>query len=149
MIWIQFIISSALIVFAGTRLTTYADALSDRVDFGKVWVGVVLLGFVTSLPEAITSLTAVVSLQANDLAVGNMVGSNNFNLVLIFVMDCFYRQGAVTNAIPFNRSRVLPAFFAMGLAGIVMVSIFSSSFIQMPVVGMLGLGGLLILVIYV
>ena len=83
MAWITFIVSAAGIVYAGVLLTKYADILSDRLHLGKTWVGIVLLGFVTSLPEAITSLISVVSLTADDLAIGNLFGSNNFNPMLI------------------------------------------------------------------
>ncbi len=44
MIWIYFIAIAAVIIFAGVRLTTYADKLSDELGLGKVWVGIVLLG---------------------------------------------------------------------------------------------------------
>ena len=59
MVWIQFIISAAVILIAGMRLTKYADLLSDTLGLGKVWIGVVLLGLVTSLPEAGASIMSV------------------------------------------------------------------------------------------
>ena len=64
MYWLQFIISAAIIVLAGTHLTVCADRISDKLQLGKFWVGIILLGIATSLPEAITSLTAIISLQA-------------------------------------------------------------------------------------
>lgn len=149
MLYIQFFMSAALIVAAGVRLTTRADALSDRLKLGKVWVGIVLLGIITSLPEAVASLTAVISLQANDLAIGNMVGSNNFNLMLIVVMDMLYRNGSVTNKIGYNRSNTIPAVFAMMLALVVIGDIYLNSHGFSFQVGHVGLGSFLIVGLYV
>ncbi len=113
MVWITFVISAVVIVLSGIKLTKYADALGDQLHFGKVWIGIILLGFVTSLPEAVTSLAAVISVQSTDLAIGNLLGSNNFNPLLIAVMDIAYRQGSITNAIPFNKSHNVSAFFVV------------------------------------
>lgn len=123
MYWIEFLISAAIIIFAGIQLTTFADKLSDQLRFGKVWVGIVLLGLVTSLPEALTSFVAIVQIQANDLAIGNLLGSNNFNPILIVVMDVIYRNGSVTNAITPNKSHKYSAVFAILLVLVVIVEI--------------------------
>ncbi len=124
MIWLKFFISAAVIIFAGTRLTSYADQLSDQLQVGKVWMGVVLLGFVTSLPEAITSLVSVISFQSGDLAIGNILGSNNFNPMILVVMDVAYRQDSVTNAIRSNASHTASAGFAIFLTMGVIAGIF-------------------------
>ncbi len=148
MIWLQFIISAAVIVFSGIRLTTYADILGDRLQIGKVWIGIILLGFVTSLPEAVASLTAIVSLGSPDLAVGNMVGSNNFNPVLIVVMDMAYRRGSVTNKISFKRSHGVSALFAILLTCIVAGEIIAGARTASFMIGPVSLGSFCILVVY-
>jgi len=102
--WIEFTVGATLIIIAGIKLTRYADVISDRLSLGKVWIGIVILGLVTSLPEAITSLVSIISLSAYDLAIGNLVGSNNFNPMLLVVMDIIYRKGPVTNAISPDKS---------------------------------------------
>ncbi|VAX38077.1 hypothetical protein MNBD_UNCLBAC01-1343 [hydrothermal vent metagenome] len=123
MIWLKFLISAAIIVWAGIRLTYYVDQLSDRLQLGKVWLGVVLLGFITSLPEVISSLSAVIFLNADDLALGNLLGSNNFNPMLLVVMDVVYRKGSITNAIVPHRSYRAAAGFAVVLTVIVMAGL--------------------------
>jgi len=123
MYWFEFLISAVIIVFAGIRLTVYADKLSDELRLGKVWVGIVLLGLVTSLPEAVTSLISIVSLNADNLAVGNLLGSNNFNPILIVIMDILHRQGAVTNTIQPNSSHKVSACFAILLSSVVIADI--------------------------
>jgi cation:H+ antiporter len=147
--WIQFFISALFIVIAGVYLTVYADKLSDRLNLGKVWIGIVLLGFVTSLPEAVTSIFSVAALKATDLAVGNLVGSNNFNPILIVVMDLVYRRGSVTDAVPLKASHKVSALFAMCLAAIVGLEI---AFVRLGWphwhIGSVSLGCWLIAVLY-
>ena len=115
MLWLRFVISSLVIVAAGIRLTRDVDILSDRLGLGKVWIGALVLGLVTSLPEAITSLSAVIYLDAGDLAVGNIMGSNSFNPMLMVLMDAFYRQGSVTNAIRPAVSQKVSAILASAM----------------------------------
>jgi len=124
--WILFFISAAVIVAAGTRLTIDADHLSDALNLGKAWIGVILLGVVTSLPEAVVSLTSVISLNAVDLAAGNLLGSNNINPMVIVVMDLMYRQGSLTNALEPDRSHKASSGFAILLISLVIVDILLS-----------------------
>ena len=144
MIWIQLIISAALIVYAGVRLTTHADILSDRLNLGKVWIGIVLLGVVTSLPELVATFTAVISLQAFDLAVGNILGSNNFNPMMLVIMDALYRQEAVTNRIHYHRSHALMMFFTVTMTLIVILQIAFRPLFDWPV----SLGNIAVMALY-
>ncbi len=140
MIWIQFAVSAGIILYAGTYLTRYADRLSDALGLGKVWIGVVLLGFITSLPEAGASLVSLIHLKAPDLAVGNMVGSNNFNLLLLVLLDIYYRKGAVTDLISCGRAQSLPAYMACGLAAVVGIEIFAGQWVAIPAILGISLG---------
>jgi len=124
MIWFKFFISAVVIIVSGIRLTSHVDQLSDQLQLGKVWMGAVLLGFVTSLPEVITSLASVISFGSGDLAVGNVLGSNNFNPMLLVVMDAAYRQDSVTNAIRPHASHTASACFAAFLTVGVIAGIF-------------------------
>jgi len=134
MLWFQFFISAAVILAAGIQLTKYADQLSDALGLGKMWIGMALLGLITSLPEAGSSMAAVAGFQAGDLAVGNIAGSNNFNLLLLVLLDIVYKKGAITNAVSYHRSHFLSALFAMILAGIVMVEMTAGIWVRIPVV---------------
>jgi len=51
MIWIQFLATALVIVFAGVRLARYGDVLGEKTGLGRSWVGVVLLAATTSLPS--------------------------------------------------------------------------------------------------
>ena len=71
---VEFAIAAAIIVFTGRRFVVLADKLADRLNIGGGWIGIVLLASVTSLPELITSATAV-SIHNVDLAFGGILGS--------------------------------------------------------------------------
>lgn len=126
MVWIIFLTSAAIIVAAGSRLTVSADKLCARLGLGDVWIGIVLLGLITSMPEAVSSLIAVVSLGAGDLALGNLLGSNNFNPLLLVVMDFVYRKGSVTSRISPKPSHGFSAGYAIVLTVLVVFDIFAS-----------------------
>lgn len=144
MIWIKFFISALIIVLAGTHLTRYVDELSDRLNLGKAWIGAVLLGMITSLPEAILSVYSIVRLDALDLAVGNILGSNNINPMILVIMDCVYRKGSITDAVHFGRSHRASMLFAMILSVMVIVEMWH----PVAQVGPVSLGSIAIVIFY-
>jgi hypothetical protein len=75
MVWLQFVVCLATIVVAGTRLSKYGDVIAGKTGLGRVWVGIVLLATVTSLPEVATGISAVAIVDSPDLAVGDLFGA--------------------------------------------------------------------------
>jgi cation:H+ antiporter len=95
MIWIEFVACVALVIVTSNVLSRYADVIAEKTGLGRAWVGAILLAGVTSLPELVSGVTAVTVLNAPNLAIGGIVGSNLFNLVLIAVMDLAYQPGSI------------------------------------------------------
>jgi cation:H+ antiporter len=95
MLWIQFVICVVIVVAASSVLSRYADVIAEKTGLGRAWVGAILLAGVTSLPELVSGITAVTVLNAPNLAIGGIVGSNLFNLTLIAVMDVAYQPGLI------------------------------------------------------
>ncbi len=91
---LAFVATAAVVVLAGIRLSIYGDALGDRTGLGSGLVGLVFLAAVTSLPELVVSLTSVIQNadlhQGADLATGNMLGSNVFNLLILALLVLFF-----------------------------------------------------------
>lgn len=108
--WIQFIISAAVIVWAGNRLTHSAKTIADNTGIGTAWAGALMLPLVTSLPELVTSLRSVM-IDAPDLALGNIFGSNLYNLALLAVVDLAKGRGTLTARV--NPGHVLTASLSM------------------------------------
>lgn len=95
MLWLEFAICAVLLVVASTILSRYADVLAEKTGWGRVWVGAILLAGVTSLPELGSGLSAVVWLNAPNLAAGAILGSCLFNLALIALLDLAYQPGSI------------------------------------------------------
>ena len=83
---VLFLIAAAVLVMAGPRLAAVAADLADRSGLGGTFVGTTLVALTTSLPELVASLAAV-RLGAVDLAVGNVFGSNAFNMIMFVPLD--------------------------------------------------------------
>jgi len=85
---IGFVVATMVILFAAPRLATTADELADVSGLGGTIVGTIFVALATSLPEVSTTLAAV-RMRAFDLAVGNILGSNAFNIVTLVAVDLF------------------------------------------------------------
>lgn len=79
-----FLIFAGLIglVFGGRLVTTQAVSLATSIGLSESIIGLTIIAAGTSLPELATSLTAAFK-KNNDIAIGNIIGSNIFNIFLI------------------------------------------------------------------
>lgn len=97
-----------------------AHRLADATGIGQTVVGTSLVGLTTSLPELVTSLTAV-RLGAFDLAVGNLFGSNAFNMAMFGALDLASSRGPVL-AIA-EQGHVISACVAIALMGMALAAL--------------------------
>jgi cation:H+ antiporter len=78
---------AALVTFgAAPPFAASAQAVAELSGLGSTFVGAFLVGLATSLPELVAAVAAV-RLGAFDLAVGNLFGSNAFNMAIFLAMD--------------------------------------------------------------
>jgi len=80
-----FLVSAAFVIMAGVGLARFGDALAEATGWGKLWVGTLLVGIATSLPEVSVNVSAVWLEQNPGLALGNVFGADMIN---VFVMTC-------------------------------------------------------------
>lgn len=85
------------ILVGGVTLALSGEAISEKTGLGSSIVGFVLVGFGTSLPE-LSSILAALKLRRYQLAIGDIFGTNLFNIQIILIADVFYRDGAVLDA---------------------------------------------------
>jgi len=95
LVWLQFAACAALIAFAGVRLSRYGDVIADKTGLSGSWIGLVLLATVTSLPELVTGLSSVTVADVPNIAVGDVLGSCVFNLVILVLLDFLERGESV------------------------------------------------------
>jgi len=81
--WPRFAIASIVIFFAGRYLSDLADETAEITGLSKGFIGALILGLITSLPELVGTVTAVVYNSNPDLGVGNIFGSNLYNIAII------------------------------------------------------------------
>lgn len=87
-----FLVCAILIVFSGIRLAKYGDMMAEMLGWGKMFVGLILMASVTSLPELMTGVSSVLIVDAPDLAVADVLGSCVFNVLIISILDVFYAK---------------------------------------------------------
>ncbi len=90
-----FIVAASGVWAGGTRLTRYADALAERTGIGRVYLGVLLLGGVTSLPEVATTATASLSGNA-PLAVNTLLGGVMMQTTILAFADVLVGREALS-----------------------------------------------------
>lgn len=76
------IIGLAAIIFGGDLVVDNASKIAIRLHMSESLVGLTIVAVGTSLPELVTSIVASIK-KENDIALGNVVGSNIFNIIFI------------------------------------------------------------------
>lgn len=139
------IICAVVIFFSGSRLSVSAEELAVQTGLGQVWMGIILLSAVTSLPELMVGVSSTAIVGSADLAVGDILGSCAFNLCLLAILDAF---------VPKNRSlfgNVSGNHVVAAAMGIILMTIFIlASISDMPIdMGLwIGYPSMLFLIIY-
>lgn len=113
-------ISAAIIVFAGIWLAYLGDELASSLGWQRNFIGSLLIGLVTTLPEITVSASALY-LGAKELAVANMLGSNLFNMSIIFIDDLFYKKTYIFPVI--SPKHLLVGFSVIFMTAIVITGI--------------------------
>jgi cation:H+ antiporter len=86
---VKTVAAAAVILIAGFFLSRTADAIAVQTGLGVNFVGAVLLAFSTSLPELSTVISSV-RLRQYEMAISDILGTNLFNVALIFLIDAVY-----------------------------------------------------------
>ena len=105
---------------AGVWLGSIADRIATETGLGRSFVGAFFLGVSTSLPEIAASLAAV-RMGAIDLAIGNVLGSNLFNVTLLAVYDVF--DGPQNLWASMSTANALALTIAIMMTAVVIISL--------------------------
>ncbi|MCW5659757.1 MAG: sodium:calcium antiporter [Burkholderiaceae bacterium] len=85
-------IAALVVLAAGSWLPSLADTLAREMGWSRSFVGTLFMALVTTLPEMAVTLAAL-RIGALDMAIGNLLGSNLFNLTILAIDDLFYTRG--------------------------------------------------------
>jgi len=128
LLWVEFIICTSAIVFSGIRLSRYGDIIAEKTGLGRAWIGLVLMASVTSLPELVTGITSVTFAGVPDIAVGDVLGSCVFNMLIIALLDAQYRVMPLSSKA--HQGNILSAAFGILLLSTVAISIYLGNHIS-------------------
>lgn len=118
--YIVFIISAIAVVALGIWLASIGDRLAATTGLSRSFVGNLFLALTTSLPEIAASLAAI-RLGAIDLAIGNVLGSNLFNIMQFFIYDL--ADGKDNFWASLTNANAFAAVMTMMMTGVVIISL--------------------------
>lgn len=120
-----FVLGVVLIIAGANFLTEGAANLARRMGLSPLMVGLTVVAFGTSAPELVVSLTSALAGSA-DMAVGNVVGSNLFNVLAIVGITALVTPLSITHS---TIKKEIPLLILASIVLTVMVwdSIFSGS----------------------
>lgn len=147
MVWLAFIFCLVIILFAGFKLTRYGDAIAEKTGLGAVWIGLVLIALVTSLPELVTGISAAALVNAPDLALGTIFGSCTFNLGILAILDILYSDGPILNKV--SKGHIISAGAGALLVALAGVSIFFGEDLSGLSIGWVGIPSFLLFILYI
>jgi cation:H+ antiporter len=146
-IWIQFILCAGVILYAGSRLSIYGDAIAEKTGLGKNWIGLVLLATVTSLPELITGVSSVTLNDLPDMAVSGTIGSCMFNMMVIAILDLLSKHRPVSHMV--HQGHMISCGFGIILLSLVSIDIlFGKHFPAITALNSLDPASILFVLIY-
>ncbi len=152
--FILFVVGLAILVKGADFLVDGASSLASRFKISPIVIGLTVVAFGTSSPELVVSLTSALS-GNTDIALGNVIGSNIFNILLILgisavIFPLVVLKNTTRKEIPFSfLGAILIAVFGLQIA--INTGVFDLSVISSPeVVGTIGrTGGIFLLAFFI
>lgn len=137
-----FIAMAGVIILAGVFLTKSGKNIANYTGLSGSFIGAIFVALSTSLPELATSIGAL-KVKAYDMIMGDIFGSNMFNIITVFFADLAFRQGSILKIADDNQ--ILVATVAMTITIIAISSLNYRS--DRKILG-IGIDSLAILVVY-
>ncbi len=116
----NYALHALIVICAAIFLPYFGEHIASVSGLGSSFFATLFIAGATSLPELVVSIAAL-RMGSLDMAVGNLLGSNVFNIFILAIDDVFYREGSLFSAIsPSHLTSVLiiimmSAVVALGL----------------------------------
>jgi cation:H+ antiporter len=117
---LSFAAFAGVVAVAGIWLPVAGSRIADEMGWTRTFVGTLLVAGATSLPEIVVTLAAL-RLRALDMAIGGLLGSNLFDLLIVAVDDVFYVKGPILADV--SSVHAVTAFSAVMMSGAVIVGL--------------------------
>lgn len=140
---VGYAVAGAVVVAAGLWLPFIGERMADAMGWHASFVGSLFVAFATTLPELAVTLAAL-RLGAVDMAIGNLFGSNLFNIAILALDDVLYLKGPLLSHV--SEVHTVSALSATVMTGVAIAGLFYRP--RTRVFRTLGWASLAILVMY-
>ena len=121
--FLVYAVVAAIVVFLSIKLSEFVDLLDKKTNVSGAFLGAILLAAVTSLPELFTSLTSTLFVRVNRYVIGNILGSNLFNMALFFIIFTIFFKKVLDAKV--NKSHVV----TLSISGLMYIFVALASFL--------------------
>jgi cation:H+ antiporter len=111
--------AAAVVVVAGTWLPFIGRDIAEAMGWRTTFVGTLLIAGATSVPELVVAVSAL-RMRAVDMAIGSLLGSNLFDILILAIDDIAYGKGPLLRAV--SPAHAITAFAATIMSGIFVVA---------------------------
>lgn len=133
MIFVIYAIIAAAVTFLSVKAADYVDLIDKKTSLSGAFIGGILLSAVTSLPELFTSLSSTLLLDEPGLCLGNILGSDLFNLAVLAVLIVVFNRSFAVADIAHGHQNVLWLLLiaytavALNMLGVLSMELFTIS----------------------
>lgn len=142
MVYFAYLIVATIVIVLSIKISDYVDVLDKNTKLSGAFLGGIMLSGVTSLPELFTSVSASALLRHPELCVGNVLGSDLFNLVALSVI-------ILLNAKRFAKGRVSKSYRHVSLIVLVIYALLALNYMGLVDLGILHISITSVLIILV
>lgn len=116
----RFTMSAMAVIAAGSWLPFVGTDLAAAMGWNRSFVGTLFVAVVTTLPELAITISAI-RMNAPNMAIGNLLGSNLFNSAIIAIDDLFYTQGSLLSQV--STTHAATAFSVVIMSGLAIIGL--------------------------
>jgi cation:H+ antiporter len=117
---LKFSINAVLVIIAAVFLPKVGEGIAESTGLGQTFVGSIFIAIVTTIPEVVVSIAAV-RIGAIDLAMGNLFGSNIFNIFILAIDDFFFIKGPILSLV--NQNHIISTLFAIAMTSTAIIGL--------------------------
>jgi cation:H+ antiporter len=117
---VRYALAALVVVAAGIALPFLGKSLAAQMGWQESFVGTLFVAAATSLPEAVVTVAAL-RIGALDMAIGNLFGSNLFNIFILALDDLLYLKGPLLADV--SSAHAVSALSAMMMTGVAIVGL--------------------------
>lgn len=103
MIYLIYAVLAFTVIMFSIKAADYVELIDKKTNISGAFIGGVMLAAITSLPEFFTSISAVLMFNNSELVLGNILGSNVFNIFTLGIVTIFFMKGFMNSPIGNNH----------------------------------------------